>query len=139
MRFAHYVQDKWAKQPEGVLDISNSRLQVVANGFSLTKNGNTFEFTSKEDGIIKTWIEHLRGICVLVTFHEEYKAIKMIGKGSFAKVYLVESKITGKSFAVKAFTKESIIVSNKNNAKVNFDLVSLNHFETQLAEHHQRD
>ena len=54
-----------------------------------------------------------------VNFHDEYKAIKMIGRGSFAKVYLVESKTTGKSYAVKAFTKESVILSNKNDAKVN--------------------
>jgi len=32
---------------------------------------------------------------------------------------LVESKTNGKSFAVKAFTKETMNVSNKNNAKVN--------------------
>jgi len=55
---------------------------------------------------------------VLLTFHDDYKASKMIGKGSFAKVYLVESKANGKSYAVKAFTKESIILSNKGNAKV---------------------
>ena len=85
----------------------------------MTKNGNTYEFTAKDSSVLKTWIEHLKGICVLVTFHDEYKALKMIGRGSFAKVYLVESKSTGKSYAVKAFTKESVILSNKNNAKVN--------------------
>jgi len=41
----------------------------------------------------------------------------MIGRGSFAKVYFVESKSTGKPYAVKAFTKESVLASNKNNAK----------------------
>ncbi len=55
---------------------------------------------------------------MLLTFHDDFKAIKMIGKGSFAKVYLVESKANGKSYAVKAFTKEGVILSNKGNAKV---------------------
>mmetsp|Transcript_19335 Transcript_19335/g.16558 ORF Transcript_19335/g.16558 Transcript_19335/m.16558 type:complete len:80 (-) Transcript_19335:81-320(-) len=41
----------------------------------------------------------------------------MIGKGSFAKVYLVESKQSGENYAVKAFTKESLFLSNKSNAK----------------------
>jgi len=59
----------------------------------------------------------LKGVCVLTSFHEEYKALKMIGKGSFAKVYLVECKSQGKMYAVKAFTKESVIASNKANAK----------------------
>lgn len=87
-------------------------------GFALTKNGSTYEFTSKDEAVVKRWINDLKSICVLSTFHEEYKAIKMIGRGSFAKVYLVESKSNGKSYAVKAFTKESIIISNKSNAKV---------------------
>lgn len=87
-------------------------------GFTLSKNGSTYDFTSKDESIIKRWVADLKTICVLATFHEEYKAIKMIGRGSFAKVYLVESKSSGKSYAVKAFTKESIIISNKSNAKV---------------------
>mmetsp|Transcript_11454 Transcript_11454/g.9859 ORF Transcript_11454/g.9859 Transcript_11454/m.9859 type:complete len:85 (-) Transcript_11454:1041-1295(-) len=41
----------------------------------------------------------------------------MIGRGSFAKVYLVESKSEGGTYAVKAFTKESLVISNKSNAK----------------------
>lgn len=107
------------------MEIANSKMKVLPEnagvfGFSLTKNGNTFEFTTKEENVAKRWITELKAICVLSTFHDEYKAIKMIGKGSFAKVYLVESKSTGKNYAVKAFTKESIIISNKANAKVTF-------------------
>lgn len=110
-----------------MLEISNSRVKTLTgpqNGFSLTKNGNTYEFTSKNEDVIKNWFDSLKGICVQTTFHEDYKALKMIGKGSFAKVYLVESKATGKSYAVKAFTKESIILSNKNNAKVMLNCAS---------------
>ncbi len=33
-------------------------------------------------------------------------------------MYLVESKSTGKTFAVKAFAKEGVSQSNKGNAKV---------------------
>eukprot|EP00331_Platyophrya_macrostoma_P004586 CAMPEP_0176430336 /NCGR_PEP_ID=MMETSP0127-20121128/14191_1 /TAXON_ID=938130 /ORGANISM="Platyophrya macrostoma, Strain WH" /LENGTH=634 /DNA_ID=CAMNT_0017812203 /DNA_START=8 /DNA_END=1912 /DNA_ORIENTATION=- len=106
-----------SKEAEAILDISHSKLQVFSNGFSLTKNGNTFDFTSKNDTVIKIWVTQLKGICVLVTFHDDYKALKMIGRGSFAKVYLVESKTTGHQFAVKAFTKEGVLLSNKNNAK----------------------
>ncbi len=105
-----------------MLEIANSRFKAIVKdgvfGFSLSKNGNTYDFTTKDEAVSKKWATDLRGICILLTFHEEYKAIKMIGRGSFAKVYLVESKGLNKSFAVKAFTKESIILSNKSNAKV---------------------
>ena len=116
-------QNSTSKQPDLILEIANSKMKVLPSntgviGFSLTKNGNTYEFTTKDENVNRKWTNELKGICVLTTFHEEYKAIKMIGKGSFAKVYLVESKTNGKNFAVKAFTKESIIISNKANAKV---------------------
>ena len=99
------------------------------------KNGISYEFYSADEKIIDNWFNCLRQFCILTTFHDEYKAIKMIGKGSFAKViyilnillqiiflikqvYLVDKKQTGRNYAVKAFTKESVIVSNKANAKV---------------------
>eukprot|EP00330_Aristerostoma_sp_ATCC50986_P013978 CAMPEP_0114593972 /NCGR_PEP_ID=MMETSP0125-20121206/15568_1 /TAXON_ID=485358 ORGANISM="Aristerostoma sp., Strain ATCC 50986" /NCGR_SAMPLE_ID=MMETSP0125 /ASSEMBLY_ACC=CAM_ASM_000245 /LENGTH=133 /DNA_ID=CAMNT_0001793689 /DNA_START=253 /DNA_END=654 /DNA_ORIENTATION=- len=85
--------------------------------FTLQKNGNSFEFSSKDIQHLQDWISCLRSICVLTTFHDEYKALKMIGRGSFAKVYLVESKSSSNTYAVKAFTKESLMISNKNNAK----------------------
>mmetsp|Transcript_54742 Transcript_54742/g.62927 ORF Transcript_54742/g.62927 Transcript_54742/m.62927 type:complete len:657 (-) Transcript_54742:48-2018(-) len=120
----HLVQYKnnTAKQPELIIEIANSKMKVLpadneTYGFSLTKNGITYEFTTKDESVSKKWCNELKSICVLSTFHDDYKAIKMIGKGSFAKVYLVESKTTLKQFAVKAFTKESVILSNKANAK----------------------
>jgi serine/threonine protein kinase len=41
----------------------------------------------------------------------------MIGKGSFAQVYLVESKSNNDRFAVKAFSKSDLTKENKSNAK----------------------
>lgn len=46
-------------------------------------------------------------------FHGNYKAIKKIGKGNFANVYLVESLKTGTSYAVKAFSKEILFEAEK--------------------------
>lgn len=38
-------------------------------------------------------------------FHEAFKAIKKIGKGNFASVYLVEKVENKVRYAVKAFSK----------------------------------
>ena len=40
-------------------------------------------------------------------FHETFKAIKKIGKGNFATVYLVQKHQNEKKYAVKAFSKEA--------------------------------
>ena len=39
-------------------------------------------------------------------FHESFKAHRKIGKGNFASVYLADRLEEGKSFAIKAFSKE---------------------------------
>jgi len=123
-KFLVKYQDKTCTIPEKYLLISNSRCKVLLPeecdskyGFTLTKNESNYTFVSTLEENVQDWYNVFKSICVLYNFHEEYKALKMIGKGSFAKVYLVQAKSTGKNYAVKSFTKESIILSNKNNAK----------------------
>jgi len=73
----------------------HSRLEVLPKnnkeklgpGFSLNHNGKKYYFYSKDEKAIENWINALKSICVLTNFHDEYKALKMIGKGSFAKVF----------------------------------------------------
>ena len=55
----------------------------------------------------------------MANFHAHFKAIKKIGKGNFASVYLVESTQSQESFAVKAFSKELVFEEDKG--KVNKD------------------
>ena len=39
----------------------------------------------------------------------DFKILKVIGRGSYGKVYLVEHEITGQVFAMKSIKKEIII------------------------------
>jgi len=135
-----WYKNSSSKTVEGVLELAHCKAKhltpVNGNtcyGFSLSKNGNTYEFYSPNKQVIEDWMNALKTICVLTCFHEEYKALKMIGKGSFAKVYLVESKSNSKMYAVKAFTKESVIASNKANAKPSM----LNEIEIMRAFDHE--
>lgn len=52
------------------------------------------------------WFTCLKHQCVLTTFNNDYQAIKLMGKGNFARVYYARSKLDGGEFAVKAFEKE---------------------------------
>ena len=54
--------------------------------FILSRNKTAYEFISDKESVISDWLFSMKKICVHYMFHEEYKAIKMIGKGSFARV-----------------------------------------------------
>lgn len=65
-------------------------------------------FTESEE-IVNAWFDILKKYCILTKFRLFYDTIKVIGKGNFAKVFLVERKTDKKQFAVKVFSKNVIM------------------------------
>jgi len=63
---------------------------------------------SREEEVIKKWFELLKKYCILIKFSKHFKSLKVLGKGSFGMVYLVERKSTSERFAVKVFQKKLI-------------------------------
>lgn len=61
----------------------------------------------------RDWRAHLSRVFVQVDFHTKFTTLKMIGKGSFARVYLIENRETRAQFAVKAFSKEHLLSQPK--------------------------
>lgn len=47
----------------------------------------------------------MRKVCLLENFHDAFMVSKLIGKGSFAKVYLATRKENNQQYAIKAFSK----------------------------------
>ena len=45
--------------------------------------------------------------------HEDFKVIKVVGKGAFGMVYLVHKKDTGQSYAMKLLKKEKVMQKNQ--------------------------
>ena len=74
----------------------------------ILKNGIfTDLFTSSESSLEK-WKKNMNHTFIQTNFHQKYNTLKMIGKGSFARVYLIEDKLTKQQFAAKSFSKEYI-------------------------------
>eukprot|EP01017_Pseudomicrothorax_dubius_P013434 TRINITY_DN15907_c0_g1_i1.p1 TRINITY_DN15907_c0_g1~~TRINITY_DN15907_c0_g1_i1.p1 ORF type:complete len:285 (+),score=32.11 TRINITY_DN15907_c0_g1_i1:41-895(+) len=80
----------------------------IGEGFRFMKNGLEFELFAQNRSDFQEWRQWLKRFCILTNFHETYNVIKMIGKGSFSKVYLAEHKETHETFAIKALEKERI-------------------------------
>lgn len=64
------------------------------------------------------WREKLANVMIQTDFHTKFGVLKMLGKGSFAKVYLVKDNKTESEFAVKAFSKE--FLESQDKGKVSF-------------------
>ena len=82
-------------------------------GIRFIKNMKYSDLWLKEESDFKKWKEALSQVCLQSDFHSKFSAIKMIGKGSFARVYLVEDKEKKNRFAVKAFSKDYLLSQNK--------------------------
>lgn len=96
-------------------DDSTSQDSLTKDMFSirLIKNMKFTEVYTEDEDTFITWMEVLKTIVIQTDFHANYDVIKMLGKGSFARVYLAQSRSTGEQFAVKAFSKEYIESQDK--------------------------
>ena len=135
VKSSHDLKIKSRMKTEGVTVEYNSVDQngVLSFRIRFIRNGKYCEFFLTDPACFNQWKIHLNTVFIQTDFHDTYEPIKMLGRGSFACVYLVRNKETGKKFAVKSFTKQSIkeqsrgIESLKNEISI---LKSLNHNNT---------
>lgn len=108
---------------KGVLSLKMTRLHYLEletpvwknYKYSLTFVRNrkfTEIYTDNADTFVE-WIQVLRLLTIQTDFHLRYKVVKMIGKGSFARVYLAKNIETEERVAIKAFNKEHILKKEK--------------------------
>lgn len=85
--------------------------------FIFMKSKNEFELFTSDLLLFKKLKRALSPLVVQHTFKEDFLVNRMIGKGSFAKVYLAKKKEDSKNYAVKAFNKD-FLTNNAKNGKV---------------------
>lgn len=101
------------------------KLKDLVYGFKFIRNQNSIQIHSDNKEIYEKLLPYFRDRLNLGNFHTFYKAIKKIGKGNFASVYLVESTQSADSYAVKAFSKESVFEDDKGKVRNIFPTVIL--------------
>jgi serine/threonine protein kinase len=84
--------------------------------FRFIKNLKYFDIFTNDKVLFDKWKDIFPTIFIQCDFHKKYKNLKVIGKGSYARVYLVENLENGKRSAVKAFRKKYLI-ENQNNSR----------------------
>ena len=79
-------------QPELIqimeLDLVKCQFDIVGRTHKIKfmKNLQFYEIITRDIDTFDEWYNHLRSLVILNDFHEQFDVIKMIGKGSFARV-----------------------------------------------------
>lgn len=106
------IKESPTKKPIGFMDVSYSRLKLTINAegkrLRLIKNKKYEELWSDDEESLTQWYDRLGKFCVYSNFRSDYEVLTLLGKGNFAKVYLVEHKVTRQQFSAKIFDKELI-------------------------------
>lgn len=118
--FDHYIFcKKDSEKPElAFMDIKNSFLKKTTGsiidgiphfGLKFIKKKTYEELFHKDEKIVDQWFEILKRYCLLTKFKCYFESVKVIGKGNFAKVFLVRRLKDSKEFAVKVFNKNVVM------------------------------
>ena len=65
----------------------------------------------KDEEDLFQWVDTITPFVVRDDFHKEFKATKVLGEGSFAKVFRVRNQRNGMILAAKAYLKEDLVSS----------------------------
>ncbi|CAK82353.1 unnamed protein product (macronuclear) [Paramecium tetraurelia] len=82
-------------------------------GFRLSYQGKSLEIFTSDKANYEIWKTHFRLNCIMNNFHDAFSVSKMIGKGSFAKVYSATKKENNNQYAIKAFSKSYMSQQSK--------------------------
>jgi len=116
----HYIFCKKdpSKEEMAVMDINNAFVKVTTDtkingethyGLKFIKKRAYEELFCASESVALEWFEQLKQYCIMTKFRLFFETIKVIGKGKFAKVFLVERKTDRKQYAVKVFSKSVIM------------------------------
>lgn len=116
----HYIfckKDK-AKNPIAFMDVRNAFMKVTNStkiegkkyfGLKFIKKKTYEELYHEDEEVVNMWFDYLKTHCILTKFRCYFESKSVLGKGNFAKVFLVERKKDRKEYAVKVFDKETIM------------------------------
>ena len=104
-------EEKSDKKPDPAKESENLERQC----FFLSRNKKYDILFAQAKDEYQRWLDELKKLCILTYFGKYYNNLKVIGKGTFAKVILSKRIIDGKDFAVKTFDKKSIMSSKSAN------------------------
>ncbi|CAD8184995.1 unnamed protein product [Paramecium pentaurelia] len=92
---------------------SQNQLEKDKHPIVLQAGSKKYIFNAKSQEQRQKWIEQFKKTCILNNYRDIYLNLKVIGKGTYAKVLLAQRKQNQNKYAVKTFQKSALM--DKNN------------------------
>jgi len=94
------------KKPMSFLDLNCASIQSInSNSLIINKNEGAFELKFLNEDRRDHWLSSLRNFCVFSDFDDTYSKQQMIYEGTLAKIFVIQSRNSGRLLAAKAFDK----------------------------------
>lgn len=112
-----FLKTRDSRFVSAVMDVRYCRIRKIHSHAVAGKVFTCIRFFKKQmiedlyfelDTVADLWFESLKKMCVLTRFASDYTTIKVLGKGNFAKVFLIQRN-DKKYFAAKVFDKKLIL------------------------------
>lgn len=90
-----FIRDKEGMPVMAYIDINYARVRLIPNQKVNEKTYSVLRFTKlkkyeelfcTDSNLAEIWFQELKEVCVLNRFRDHYRSLKVLGKGSFAKV-----------------------------------------------------
>lgn len=98
---------------ESVGDEETDRLRL-----RFVRNLKYCDLFARNEPECKEWLNYIGTVMIRTDFHERFKVKKVLGEGSFAKVYLATNNEDKELYAIKAFSKESLSKQTKGKSAI---------------------
>jgi len=123
-RLAYYKNTREIKE-QAYCILQNMRIEKFSNnekdekyGIRIMHNLLSCDLFARSKEQYEKWISVLSSFCILTSYSSNFVNTKVIGKGSFARVYLVKRKFDNSDLAVKTFDKSLLLRQDKAKASL---------------------
>ncbi|CAG9314529.1 unnamed protein product [Blepharisma stoltei] len=95
------------------------REDTVKYGFQIILHKHSKIFYTSSMKELDKWMDYLAMVGIMTKIEDDYQIMKLLGKGSYANVYLARDLCTDKEYAIKSIDKSLIKSKNTFNGMVN--------------------
>ncbi|KAM3140513.1 hypothetical protein pb186bvf_007325 [Paramecium bursaria] len=121
----YWFENEFLVCKQGHINLRNHRMKKIklnhGLGLLVSNEQGLMEISGPKEAVQKIY-EYLKFFTNQEEFSKKFKTLKMLGKGSYAKVYKVVNKSKQSVFAVKMLIKEKMKINQKHKFQVHKEI-----------------